>query len=450
MPKGPLRGGADRSRADGGLRPPGRAGAGALLSATDTSEIDRILAGTDRLLAEGYPGDDGTRQPVHTVYVPADTYTPALPREWGDAALDTVATQGGMDAVVRALDVPDGFAADVARLVEAKLRSEPIEDLRLDLEDGYGDRGDDIEDADVRRAAEQVAVAVAEGAAPAFVGIRFKSLEARTRGRGIRSLDLFLATLLDAGELPEGLVLTLPKVATVAQVEAMAHLCRRLEENHGLPSGRLHFEMQVETPQIVLGPDGTSPLAVAIHAAQGRVSGLHYGTYDYSAALGIAAAFQSLDHPAADHAKNVMQVAAAQTGVRLADGSTNILPVGDADAVRAAWRLSARLTRRSLERGFYQGWDLHPAQLVPRFVANTLFYREGLAPAAARLRAHAERVESGVRDEPATVRALAAYVLRGVACGAVAEREAVDAAGTDLVVLGALAHPKPTTTEESA
>ncbi|MFE5407742.1 DUF6986 family protein [Microbacterium sp. NPDC056569] len=416
----------------------------------DLADIDRLLAPTDRLLHDGYPGDDGTRQPVHTVYVPADRYSAALPRAWGAAALDAVAAQGGLDAVVRDLGVPEDSADEVAALVEAKLASEPIEDLRLDLEDGYGDRGDETEDADVRRAAGLLLEALASGQTPPFFGIRVKGLERATRGRSIRSLDLFLATLLDAGDLPVGFVLTLPKVTTVAQVEAMARLCGRIEEHHGLERGRLRFELQVETPQIVLGADGTAPLARAIHAAGGRVSGLHYGTYDYSAALGIAPAYQSLDHPAADHAKNVMQVAAAQTGVRLSDGSTNILPVGDADAVRAAWRLSARLTRRSLERGFPQGWDLHPAQLVPRFVANVQFYREGLAPAAARLRAFAGGVEGAILDEPATARALASFIARGIACGAVTESEATDAAGLTPAALAALAEPAHITTEEPA
>lgn len=424
-----------------------------LLAPGELAELDRFLVATDRMLSERFPGDDGSRQPVHTVYVPADRYTPALPSEWGATALAAVEAQGGMAAVVRDLGVPGEYAPDVAALVEAKLHSEPIEDLRVDFEDGYGDRGDEAEDADVRRAAEQITAAVHVGAAPTYIGIRFKCFEAPTRARGIRSLDLFLATLLEAGDLPEGLVLTLPKVTTVAQVEAMAHICHRFEEHYGLTDGRLRFEVQVETPQLILGPDGTSPLAAAIHAGAGRVSALHYGTYDYSASLGIAAAYQSMEHPAADHAKNVMQVAAAQTGVRLSDGSTNILPVGDRDAVREAWRLSARLTRRSLERGYYQGWDLHPAQLVPRFVANTLFYREGLASATTRLRNYVHHVESAVMDEPATARALASFVLRGVQCGAVTEVEVQDAAGIDLADLTALAHPKLTTlvtTQESA
>jgi hypothetical protein len=146
--------------------------------------------------------------------------------------------------------------------------------------------------------------------------------------------------------------------------------------------------------------------------------GLHYGTYDYSAACGIAAAYQAMDHPVADHAKAVMQVAAAGRGVRLSDGSTNVLPVGDPDAVHAAWRLHARLVRRSLERGFYQGWDLHPAQLPTRYAATYAFFRDGLPAANARLSAYLERRASGVLDEPATARALAGFVLRGLDCGA--------------------------------
>jgi hypothetical protein len=60
---------------------------------------------------------------------------------------------------------------------------------------------------------------------------------------------------------------------------------------------RLRFEIQVETPQSILGPDGTALVARMIRAAQGRCTGLHYGTYDYSAFCGIAAGDQSLEHP---------------------------------------------------------------------------------------------------------------------------------------------------------
>src|SRR5690242_17804457 len=128
----------------------------------------------------------------------------------------------------------------------------------------------------------------------------------------------------------------------------MTVLCGHLDAD-------LKFEIQIETPPAVLAADGTATVARMIDAAGGRLVGLHYGTYDYSAALGVAAAYQSLEHPVADHAKAVMQVAAAGTGVRLSDGSTNVVPAGSPEQVRDALRLHARLVRRSLERGYYQG-----------------------------------------------------------------------------------------------
>lgn len=415
----------------------------------DLAEIDRRLAGTDDLLTKEYPGDDGSRQPVHTVYVPADRFTPDLPARWGSEAVDAVAAFG--DTVALATEVGLGeLAASIAPLVDTKLRTEPIEDLRLDFEDGYGDRGDDAEDADAVTAAGRVAAAVAGGTAPPFVGIRFKSFEAPTRRRGLRTLDLFVTTLAEAGELPAGLVLTLPKVTTVAQVEAMADVCERLERKLGLADGRLRFEVQMETPQLIIAADGTVPVATLLHSAYGRVSALHYGTYDYSASLQIAAAYQSMEHPAADFAKHVMQVAAAETGVRLSDGSTNVIPVGDPEHVMDAWRLHARLVRRSLEHGFFQGWDLHAAQLPTRFLATYAFYREGLEAATRRLNNYLHGTDAAIMDEPATARALARYVVRGLECGAVTPAEVEDAAGATPAELTRLAHPKLASIEETS
>jgi citrate lyase beta subunit len=408
----------------------------------DLASIDSQLAATDQLLDRNYPGDDGSRQPIHTVYVPADRFTPTLAAEWGAQALATAEAHGGLEKLGQLLGQEPDLAAAVAARVAAKLASEPIEDLRLDFEDGYGDRGDEAEDADAVAAAETVAAAVAAGTAPPFIGIRFKCIEAATRARGLRTLDLFVSTLAAAGELPAGLILTLPKVTTVAQVQAMDFAVSRLEEVHGLPAGRLRFEVQVETPQLILGADGTSPVAQLPHAVPGRISALHYGTYDYSASLGISAEYQSMEHPVADFAKEVMQLAVAGTGIRLSDGSTNIIPVGD--GVEDAWKLHGRLVRRSLENGYYQGWDLHAAQLPSRFSASYAFYREGLPAAALRLRNYVERTEGGVMDEPATARALAGFVLRGVQCGAVGTDEVKALAGVELSQLTALAHPRLT------
>lgn len=409
------------------------------LPAARLAEIDALLASTDQLLATNYPGDDGSRQPVHTVYVPADRYTPSLPAQWGEQALAAADAHGGLGALSALLGQDAAVAAAVVPRVLAKLEVEPIEDLRLDFEDGYGNRSDDTEDADALAAVAAVTAAVSAGVAPPFIGIRFKCFEAATRARGLRTLDLFVSGLVGAGELPTGLVLTLPKVTTVAQVQAMELAVASLEQVHGLPTGRLRFEVQVETPQLILGADGTSPVAQLPHVVPGRISGLHYGTYDYSASLEIAAQYQSMEHPAADFAKQVMQLAAAGTGIRLSDGSTNVVPVGA--GVEDAWRLHGRLVRRSLERGYYQGWDMHPAQLPSRFSATYAFYREGYAAAAVRLRNYLGGVAGAVMDEPATARALAGFVCRGLDCGALSADEAERDVAVPVARLQELAHP---------
>ena len=217
------------------------------------------------------------------------------------------------------------------------------------------------------------------------------------------------------------LVVTLPKVTSEAQVQALVAVLERLEKQVSTTSRGQRFEIQVETPQTVLGPDGSALVARMIRAGGQRLSGLHYGTYDYSAFLGLAAGDQSLEHPAADHAKAVMQAAAAGTGVELSDGSTNVLPVGD--GLRLGWETHHRLVTRALHRGFYQGWDLHPAQLPTRFAATFQFFRAGAADADARLVAYAAHRTGAIADEPATVRALADYLLRGLDCGALTDDE---------------------------
>lgn len=405
-----------------------------------TADLDLQLAGADADLAARYPGDRGVRQPVHTVYVPADRYSSQLVSEWGAAAQQVLAEHGG--SVVDLSDAlgldPNGLVAVYDRVL-AKLASEPIEDLRIDFEDGYGNRSDEEEDKAVVAAAQTLASSIRAGEAPPFHGIRFKSFEAPTRRRGLRTLDLFIGELSRHDGISDGLVVTLPKVTSIEQVGAMVLACERLEQAHEIPGGTLVFEIQVETPQSIVGADGRILVAPMIHAAAGRCTGLHYGTYDYSASCGISAEYQSMEHPAADQAKALMQVAAAGTGVFVSDGSTNVLPVGDRDAVHAAWRLHARLIRRSLERGFYQGWDMHPAQLPSRFAATYAFYQDGLSTASARLRAYTSGGDSGYLDEPATAVALASFVLRGVECGAVDEDEVQALIGIELAELGRLA-----------
>ncbi len=399
------------------------------LSARLTAELDERLAEADAQLASRYPGERAGRQQVHTAYVPADAFAADTAQDWGRQAQELLDQHADKFATV----VGD---ADIIRRVKAKLADEPVEDLRIDFEDGYvgpqGGFSDADEDDHVRRAAHALAEAQQAETAPAFTGIRIKSFEAPTRARGVRTLTRFLSTFAESRGSLDAFVVTLPKVTSTEQVAAFVHAASTLEDELGLADKAVRFEVQVETPQSVLGPDGTALVARIVHASGGRLTGLHYGTYDYSAFCGIAAGQQSLEHPVADHAKLVMQAAAAGTGVRLSDGSTNVLPVGESDAVHLAWENHHRLVTRSLERGFYQGWDLHPGHLPTRYAATYAFFRGGLPRALERLKAYAEQRQSGtLADEPATARALADFVLRGLDCGAVDATEVSEGSGLD-------------------
>lgn len=407
------------------------------------ADLDARLADADAALAEHFPGQRADRQPVHTVYVPADRYDADVVAHWGRAALAVMDEHGGDSAFAAAAGLPAGIAADTECRVRAKLAGQPIEDLRIDFEDGYGSRSDDEEDADVDAAASALLASMSAGRAAPFTGIRCKSLEPVTRRRAVRTLTRFVSALAGQGRLPDGFVVTLPKVTSVDQVRAMVHACQQIERGLGLARGSLRFEIQVETAQAIIGPDGSALVARMVHAADRRCTALHYGTYDYSASLGVAADYQSMEHAVADHAKAVMQVAAAGTGVWLSDGSTNVLPTGARSSVLDGWALHARLVRRSLERGYYQGWDLHPAQLPTRYAATYSFYREGLPAAAERLRNYLGAVDSGVLDEPATARALSDFVVRGLDCAAVDEAEVKALTGLDRAALDSLARRRP-------
>ncbi len=370
-----------------------------MLTAEEIDKFVTALSEADEERSRRYPGDRLTNQPVHTCYVPADQFRPDIVTQWGDAALATL--------LANPIDLSD----PIRERVERKLATQPIEDLRIDFEDGYGTRDDDTEDADALRAAQALPETP-------YVGLRVKSFDTSAlRRRSIRTLDLFLTAIAD--RVPAGLLITFPKVTDVRQVEVFVKLLEHLESELGLATGTLVFEIQVETPQAIVDSAGRFALPGFIAAGQGRVRGLHFGTYDYTAGLGLPSASQHLAHDACDFARHVMQVSAAGTGVWCSDGSTNILPTGDRESILAGWRTHAELVRRSLDHGFYQGWDLHPNQLVSRYATVYRFYREGLPATRARLTDYLEHRSGTVADEPATARMLAAFLLRALRCGAV-------------------------------
>ncbi|MGH3762073.1 DUF6986 family protein [Actinophytocola sp.] len=401
------------------------------LDGSMVARVARRLSEVDAERAARYAGDAGGRQPVHTCYVPADKVTGDVAAEWGAAALSALeehAPRAGAFAEI--LGLPGELAEAVHAKVVAKLSREPVEDLRIDFEDGYGPRLNEVEDADAVRCADLVA---GWPDPPPWVGIRFKSFDTRSLfDRGARTLDLFVTEL---GRAP---VLTFPKVTDVAQVSALVELVELLEDRLDLGTGALRFEIQIETTQSIVDSEGRLAIPRFIAAGAGRVSGLHFGTYDYTAACGLSAAEQHLAHAACDFARHVMQVSAAGTGVRLSDGSSNVLPVGD--GVHEAWRTHFALVLRSIAHGFHQGWDMHPAQLVTRYAANFVYHLRHAEANARRLRAYVDsQTDTGVLDEPATAQALAMSMRRALDCGALEADDVRRMCGLSEVELAALA-----------
>ncbi|HEX4423269.1 MAG TPA: hypothetical protein VH165_35410 [Kofleriaceae bacterium] len=394
-----------------------------------------------------YPGDSGARQPVHTVYGGAHLFTSDTAHKLGELAqhaLDSYAPDAATFA--EAIGMSGELAPKVYDRVRAKLGREPVEDFRIDFEDGYGNRPDAEEDGHASAAAKQVAAGMVAGTLPPFIGIRIKPLTGELAARSLRTLDVFLTELLATtnGSLPPNFVVTLPKIMSRVDVEVLVDVFEQLEDRLDIEHGALRMEFMVETTQSVFDPQGRSVLPRLHRAAAGRLTGAHFGTYDYTANCDITAAHQRMRHPACDFAKQMMKVAFAGTGVALSDGATNIMPVAphrgahlthdhqraNRAAVFGAWRIHADDIRHSLVNGFYQGWDLHPAQLPTRFGAVYAFFLDGLAPASERLKNFVDKAAQAtlvgdVFDDAATGQGLLNYFLRGIACGAVTEDEAL-------------------------
>ena len=400
-------------------------------------------------VAARYPVESGARQPVHTVYGGAHLFEADLSGKLGRLARRMLDTYGA-DPVEMAAAIGVTDDAELARTVHArvidKLAREPVEDFRIDFEDGYGNRADAEEDGHAESAAREVAAGMAAGTLPPFIGIRIKPLSDELARRSLRTLDIFVTTLVgeSGGTLPGGFVVTLPKITTPTQVEVLVGTLAALEAALGLDEGALELELMIETTQSIVGPDGRVMLPLLADAARGRCVAAHFGTYDYTAASAITAAHQHMMHPACDFARNMMKNAYAGTGIWLSDGATNIMPVpvhrGDAltDAqqaenrasVYAGWRLHVEHIRHSLVNGYYQGWDLHPGQLPTRYAAVFAFFLEGLPAASERLKNFVARAAQAtlvgdVFDDAATGQGLLNFFLRGIACGAFPEEEAL-------------------------
>jgi len=451
------------------------------LAANSLHDIFAPLQRGHQAFASRYPGPRGDRQPVHTVYGGAHLFRADTAQRLGEKALEAMDEYapdfisfaraidlsgsqhlgGSPDAAALAKSIqsnpeaarkdnrPAWFACALYQRVREKLQREPVEDFRIDFEDGFGNRPDEEEDRFASAAAGELAAGMAAGSLPPFVGLRIKPFNEELRGRSVRTLDIFLTELLGktGGRLPQNFFITLPKVTIPEESAALAAVCSRLESVLGLRAGMLQLELMIETPQSIFNERGELNLLPLAAAAQGRCVGAHFGTYDYTAGRGITAAHQHMMHLACDFAKEAMQVAYAGTGIWLSDGATNILPVpvhhseansqplttgqikDNRKAVHQAWTLHFEHIRHSLVNGFYQGWDLHPAQLVTRYAAVYSFFLESLDAASERLRNFIEKAAQAtlvgeVFDDAATGQGLLNFFLRAINCGAITAEEA--------------------------
>jgi citrate lyase beta subunit len=440
-----------------------------------------------------YPGETGKRQPVHTVYGGAHLFKNDSATRLGALArrsLDQFAPDFlifakaiGLPGAAQLPDSPEEDAGLIGQLeenreqvrlenktawlahaiynrVNEKLRREPVEDFRIDFEDGYGNRPDDEEDGHAASAAAEVAEGMRNETLPPFIGIRIKPFTEELRVRSMRTLDIFVSTLVEAsdGKLPQNFVVTQPKITIPEQVAALADVFELLESKTGLAAGSLKLEMMIETTQSIINARGEINLPQLLAAARGRCVAAHFGTYDYTASCSITAAHQHMMHPACDFAKNMMQVSFAGTGIWLSDGATNIMPVAphrfteggpaltpeqiaeNRNVVHRAWKLHYDHVQHSLETAFYQGWDLHPAQLPTRYAAVYAFFLESLDAASERLKNFVEKAAKAtlvgdVFDDAATGQGLLNYFLRAINCGALTEEEAVERSGLTVAEL---------------
>lgn len=403
------------------------------LAANEIDSLSTPLQAALEPFMRRFPGSAGERQPVHTVYGGAHLFKSDTTRKLGEKAMQ-VLDEHGVDpfAFARAIGVDDARADTIWRRVVEKLAIEPVEDFRVDFEDGYGNRPDEEEDRQAEIVGRELAKGMSEGTLPPFIGIRIKPFSQELLRRGLRTMDIVLTALLDetGGQLPPHFVVTLPKIQLPEQVTLLADAFDAMEQRLGLAPHALRLEFMIETTQSILSERGESNLPRFLDAARGRAVAAHFGTYDYTASCNITAAEQRMDHPACDFARHMMQIAYSGTGLWLSDGATNILPIGDRDTIHRAWALHVAHIRHSLVHAYYQGWDLHPAQLPTRYAAVYDFFLSGLAAATERLRNFMEKAGQAtlvgdVFDDAATGQGLLNYFIRGMNSGALTEEEAL-------------------------
>lgn len=417
------------------------------LSKKSVNQILSSVSGENLKLRKIYPGDTGERQPVQTVYGGAHLFKKGTIAKIGELSLksfEQYAKDPETFSKVFGWDADSKLSEAIFEKVKQKLKYEAVEDFRIDFEDGFGNRPDNEEDEVSGVAAVEVASGLKENLLSPYIGIRIKTFSEEMKMRAVRTLDIFLSTLLKEtnGRLPGNFVVTLPKVTSSSHVEALVKLFELFEKKFRLKKNSLKMEIMIETTQSIFDTKGNSNLLSLVHASKGRCKAAHFGVYDYTASCDITAKLQGMRHPVCDFARNMMKVCLAGTGVWLSDGATNVMPAGpnkghvltaeqekeNTDVVHRAWKLSYDDIQHSLSSGFYQGWDLHPAQLPARYAAVFHFFLSGLGEASDRLKNFVEKsaqatLVGDVFDDAATGQGLLNYFLRALNCGAISNDE---------------------------
>ncbi|MCU0240116.1 MAG: aldolase/citrate lyase family protein [Pyrinomonadaceae bacterium] len=418
-----------------------------------------------------------SRAPVHSVYGGADRFTADTPNKFGKLALKSVDefapnfvefanaiwlkgcetlpkyTEFIQDLEFQLFDNSEKvkrenynawFAWTIYNRVIEKLKREPIEDFRIDFEDGFGIRSNDEEDKFALLASDELAKSYINQTITTFCGFRIKSFQAETYARSTRTLELFLTNLLQKtnGILPNNFVVTLPKINRIEEVEVLDKLLTEFEKQNNLPEKSIKIEIMIETPFAVRFSDKL------VEAASGRCVAAHFGAYDYTASFGITAVHQHLKHNVCDFARNLMQINLSPLGIRHSDSVTTEMPIAihkgenlsnqqvkeNFASVQKAWRLHFNNVNHSLINGFYQSWDLHPAQLVARYSAVYSFFLESFDSQSKRLKSFLDKATKATMsgnqfDDAASAQGLLNYFIRAVSCGALTENEVLQSTG---------------------
>jgi hypothetical protein len=413
--------------------------------------VKLIIKGEERVVQ---PSAE-SRSPVHVVYGGAHLFNSSTPQKLGRIALATLdryaaSSSEFASAIGLTKDESAEFTETVYQRTLHKLQNEPVEDFRIDFEDGYGFRINEEEDAHSVSGANELASSFLDGSITAFSGFRIKPLAPETYERSVRTLNVFLKTFLErtSGRLPENFVVTLPKITNKDEVKILAKLLDEIEENAGLEQGKIGVELMIETPQGVIDYKGRIAPPRLVKAADGRCRSVHFGAYDFTSLLGIAATHQSISHESCNFARQAMLVSLSPLGIRLSDSVTTEMPVpphkGDPlsedqlkqnrEVVHSAWKTHFTNVTRSMINGFYQSWDLHPNQLPSRYAAVYSFFLSSLKRQGERLRGFIEKstqatLTGNVFDDAASAQGIVNFFRRGIDCGAFSAEEAETASG---------------------